>query len=114
MVEYRWSIFWANLDPVVGSEQAGMRPVIVVSSETVNQRLPVVAVLPLTSLRSSGKVYPTEVFLAKEVTGLPKDSVVMAHQIRTIAKNRLGEQCGKVASAKLQVAIREALAKFIP
>ena len=114
MVRYRWGIFWANLDPVQGSEQAGVRPVMVVSAETANQRLPVVAMLPLTSMRSSGRVYPTEVFLAKEITGLPKDSIVMAHQIRTVAKHRLGDKCGEVSSIELQQAIIHALNKFIP
>ena len=114
MVTYRWNIFWTNLEPIVGSEQSGARPVIVVSSEAANQRLSLVAVLPITSARASKVVYPTEVFLSSEESGMPKDSLVMAHQIRTIYKQRLLEHCGQVQSDQLRRAILGALHKFIP
>jgi mRNA interferase MazF len=113
MVKYRWNIYWVQLDPVVGSEQAGVRPVIVISSEVANQKLPIVTVLPLTSVRSSGNVYSTEVFLKKDMSGLSKDSIVMAHQIRTISKKRLGEQCGNVSSLELQRRIQTAVRKYL-
>ncbi|MBT9137076.1 MAG: Endoribonuclease EndoA [Firmicutes bacterium] len=57
MVAYRWSIFWADLNPVTGYEQAGHRPVLVVSSEEVNLVLPTITVLPLSSARPGRRVY---------------------------------------------------------
>lgn len=109
--KFRWQILWANLDPVSGSEQAGNRPVLVVSAEEVNQALPIVTVLPLTSTKR--KVYPTEVFLKKEKTGLPRDSIVMAHQIRTISKNRLGEKCGMIEDTATREKIRTAIKRHL-
>lgn len=109
MVVYRWGIFWVNLDPARGSEQSGKRPALVVSAEEVNQSLPVITVLPITSFKPGRKVYPTEVFLSKEISGLPKDSIIMAHQIRTIAKERLGEQSGAIADSKTQELVRRAV-----
>lgn len=92
----KWSIYWIMLDPVAGSEQAGIRPCLVVSNDIVNVVLPVVTVLPLSSVRNNNRSYPTEVFLAKNASSLPKDSVVMVHQIRTIAKQRIRTRCGWV------------------
>lgn len=113
MVEYRWKIFWAGLDPAKGSEQAGMRPVLVVSVEEVNQTLPIVTVLPLTSTRPGRVVYPTEVFLDKESAGLPKDSIAMAHQIRTISKDRLGRECGGIGQEECREKIRRAIQRHL-
>ena len=109
MVTYRWRIFWVSLDPVAGSEQAGKRPALVVSAEEANQSLPVVTILPITSFKPGRKVYATEVFLSKEISGLPKDSIIMAHQIRTIAKERLAEQCGVLTDGKVQELVRRAV-----
>lgn len=103
MVDCRWTIFWARLDPLTDSEQVGTRPVLIVSAEEVNQNLPVVTVLPLTSARSGRRVYPTEAFLPAEDTGLSQDSIAMAHQIRTTAnkgwtsnvERSAGRRCGK-------------------
>jgi len=95
MVE-KWTIHWVSLDPIIGSEQSGTRPALVVSNDIVNEILPVVTVLPLSSVKNSGHIYPTEIFLSKELSSLPKDSVAMVHQIRTISKERLGSQCGKI------------------
>lgn len=110
---YRWKIFWADLDPARGSEQAGKRPVLVISAEEVNQVLPIVTVLPITSARPGRKVYPTEVLLAKEVTGLEKDSIAMAHQIRTISKKRLGEECGRVDQEGLREQVGQAVRRHL-
>lgn len=96
MVDYQWGIFWADLNPTKGSEQAGVRPVLVISAEEVNQALPVVAIISLTSVKEKRKVYPTEVFLSASETGLPVDSIGMAHQIRVIDKKRLGKKCGTI------------------
>ncbi len=78
MIDYRWSVFWATLDPAVGSEQAGRRPVLVVSAEEVNQSLPIITVLPMTSMGPSRRVYPTEVLLTRDVAQLDRDSLVLA------------------------------------
>lgn len=113
MVNYRWAIFWVTLDPVTGSEQAGIRPAIAISAEEANQYLPVVAVLPLTSAEPGKQIYSTSVFLPKEETGLSKDSIVLGHQIRTISKKRLGGKCGEVTSPELQAAIWKAVKKYL-
>lgn len=113
MVAYRWSIFWADLNPVVGSGQAGRRPVMVVSSEEVNHVLPTLTVMPLSSARPGRRVYPTEVLLSMDAAGLPKDSLVLTHQIRTIAKERLGEKCGEVKAADKQEEVWQALRRYL-
>ncbi len=113
MVKYRWSVFWADLNPVLGSEQAGLRPVLIISAEEANRVLPVIAVLPLTSYREGRKVYPTEVLLDKDETGLDRDSLVLAHQIRTIAKDRLQEKCGEIRDQALQAKIKRAVELFL-
>lgn len=113
MVDYRWRVFWANLDPVTGSEQAGRRPVLVVSAEEVNQTLPIVTILPLTSMRPGRKIYPTEVFLGKDATGLSKDSLAMAHQIRTISKHRLEVACGRIDDIELRHQVKNAILRHL-
>ena len=110
MIErYRWGVFRADLDPVVGSEQGGERPVLVISSEDFNQAMPIVTVLPLTSLRPGRRVYPNEVLLEEGAAGQPRDSVVLAHQIRTISKRRLGAPYGYVAEPELHRNIETAI-----
>jgi len=113
MVDYQWNIFWANLDPVKGSEQSGLRPVLVISAEEVNKALPIVTVLSLTSLKPGRKVYSIEVLLKAEDTGLNKDSIAMAHQIRTISKERLGEMCGRIVSDKVKADIIRAVKTYL-
>ena len=106
---YQWDIFWADLDPSKGSEQAGPRPVLVISTEEVNQELPIVSVLILTSVKTGRKEYPTETFLEASVTGLPNDSIAMSHQIRAISKERLGERCGSIADEAARERINAAI-----
>ena len=86
---YKGRIFIANLKPVKGSEQRGNRPVLAIRDEDFNQVMPVITGLPITSLKQGRTVYPNEVFLPQGVAGLPHDSLVLAHQIRTISKGRL-------------------------
>lgn len=102
MVTYQWGIFWANLNPTEGSEQAGVRPVLVISTEVVNQALPIVTIMSITSIKPGRRVYPTEVYLKSDDSGLPKDSIAMAHQIRAISKKRLGEKCGSIESDEIR------------
>lgn len=113
MVEYQWGIFWTDLEPTKGSEQAGTRPVLVISAEEVNQALPIVTILSLTSVKPGRKVYPVESLLSAKVTGLPKDSIAMAHQIRAIAKERLGEKCGNIGSEEIKEQVRIAIRTYL-
>jgi len=113
MVDYQWGVFWADLDPTRGSEQAGQRPVLVVSVEEVNQVLPVVTILSITSVKPGRKVYPTEVYLKAEDTGLPKESIVMAHQIRALTKERLGDKCGSIEDKAIREQIRNVIKIYL-
>lgn len=113
MVNFQWGIFWADLDPVLGSEQAGTRPVLVISAEEVNRSLPMITIVSLTSVKPGRKVYPTEVYLSKEESGLSKDSIAMAHQIRVLSKVRLGGRCGELKSSELREKVRIAVRTYL-
>jgi mRNA interferase MazF len=107
---YQWHIFLAALDPATGSEQAGTRPVLVISRERINQLLPVVNVIPLTSRRSPARiVYPNEVLLPAGTAGLRVDSIVLCYQIRTLDKSRLGQELGVVVDPNLCQEIHQAI-----
>ena len=109
MVRYQWNIFWADLDLGKGPEQAGIRPVIVISAEEANQVLPIVTVMAVTSLKEERRIYPIEVMLRADDTGLPKDSIAMAHQIRTISKDRLQDKCGEIKHDSIKEQIKKAI-----
>jgi mRNA interferase MazF len=103
-------VFLAVLDPVQGSEQAGRRPVLVVSREPLNQMLSVVNVVPLTSLKSADRrIYPNEVLLRTGMGGLALDSIVLCYQIRTLDKSRLIEQMGMITDSLTKSRILDAL-----
>lgn len=85
----KWEIYFVNLDSVKGSEQRGTRPVLIASNDAVNTYLPVCTVIPFSSYKEGTKVYPTEILLKAEDTGLSKDSILMFQQIRTIDTSRL-------------------------
>lgn len=107
---YQWRIFTAVLDPVRGSEQAGQRPVLVVSRENINQILPVVNIVPLTSLKSPDRrIYPNEVLLPAGTGGIAVDSLVLCYQIRTLDKSRLIVEIGAIADRKLRSQVIAAL-----
>ncbi len=108
-MEYKWTIFMANLSPVTGSEQRGTRPVIVVSDENFNSVMPVVTVLPITSLKEGRRVYPNEVLLNRGEAGVMQDSIILAHQIRTIAKERLSNKVGFLGEAGAREKVKNAL-----
>lgn len=113
MVGYQWGIYWADLEPTRGSEQAGTRPVLVISAEEVNQALPIVTIMSLTRLKPGRKIYPIEALLSSEATGLPHDSIAMAHQIRAMAKERLGEKCGAIQSEEIQNKVRTVIKTYL-
>ena len=105
----QWKIYWAVLDPAQGSEQAGRRPVLVISADVVNV-LNTVTVLPLTSLKSPHrKIRANEVLLAKQVTGLDRESIALGHQIRTVDKLRLESVAGEIKDEQTRQLLREAV-----
>lgn len=106
---YRWNVFLADLDPAVGSEQGKSRPVLVISEEEMNQILPVVNVLPVTSRKPGRKIYPNEVLLPVGVGGLEKESIVLCYQIRTLDKRRLMRVIGEIGELALQEEVVDAL-----
>ena len=108
-ISFKWTIFFANLNPVKGSEQRGNRPVLVISDEVFNRAMPVVTILQITSLKGGRKVYPNEVLLPKEAVGFPRDSLVLSHQIRTISKERLGKAIGAIKDIGVVEAINKTL-----
>ncbi|MBC8164064.1 MAG: type II toxin-antitoxin system PemK/MazF family toxin [Roseiflexaceae bacterium] len=110
VVTYQWGVFLASLDPSQGSEQAGRRPVLVISREQINQVLPVVNVLPLTSRKSTQRViYPNEVVLPAGTAGLPQESIVLCYQVRTLDKRRLVRLLGELLDMSLRADVVEAI-----
>jgi len=109
-VKYQWHVFIASLDPTKGSEQAGSRPVLVISRERINQLLPVVNVIPLTSHKSALRIiYPNEVLLPAGVAGLRAGSIALCYQIRTLDKSRLERDLGELIEVNLRREIIEAI-----
>ncbi|MBZ4653785.1 MAG: type toxin-antitoxin system PemK/MazF family toxin [Peptococcaceae bacterium] len=112
-MDYQWNIFWADLNPVKGSEQAGIRPVLVISEEAVNQALPVVTVISLTAAKRGRKIYPIELLLDAKDSHLPQPSIAMAHQIRSISKDRLISQCGYIDNDECKEKIRNIIKLYL-
>ncbi len=88
MIVKRGEVYFADLNPVVGSEQGGQRPVIIVQNNVGNKYSPTVIVAAITAKISKAKL-PTHVEVRKDEVGLLKDSVILLEQIRTIDKRRL-------------------------
>ena len=88
MVVKRGEIYYADLSPVVGSEQGGLRPVLIIQNDIGNKYSPTVIVAAITSQLTKNKI-PTHVQLDCSTYALPKDSVVLTEQLRTIDKQRL-------------------------
>ncbi|MCL2421343.1 MAG: type II toxin-antitoxin system PemK/MazF family toxin [Defluviitaleaceae bacterium] len=108
----KWEIYFCRLDPIVGSEQRGTRPVLVISTDAVNHNLPVSTVLPLSSVKPDDKIYPTEILLDKSVTGLSKLSVAMVQQIRTVSHDRFTNLAGAITDEKVKNEVLEACRKY--
>jgi mRNA interferase MazF len=89
----RGDIYYADLSPVVGSEQGGLRPVLIVQNDIGNRYSPTVIAAAITSRMSKAKL-PTHIDIFAEEVGLAKDSVILLEQIRTIDKRRLKEKMG--------------------
>ncbi|MGV8146108.1 MAG: type II toxin-antitoxin system PemK/MazF family toxin [Alkaliphilus sp.] len=97
----RGDIYYADLSPVIGSEQGGVRPVLIVQNDIGNRYSPTVIVAAITSQISKAKL-PTHVEISAREYGLPKDSVILLEQIRTIDKKRLEEKVGHIDEAIME------------
>ncbi len=95
MIIKRGDIFYADLSPVIGSEQGGVRPVLIIQNDIGNRYSPTIIVVAITSQINKAKL-PTHVEIKSSDYGLPKDSVLLLEQIRTIDKRRLEEKIGHV------------------
>lgn len=93
MKQRRGDIFYADLNPVMGSEQGGLRPVLIIQNDIGNKYSPTVIVAPITSQMNKAKL-PTHLKVDAGRFGLAKDSVVLLEQIRTLDKSRLREKVG--------------------
>ena len=96
----RGDIYYANLDPVIGSEQGGERPVLIIQNDKGNQHSPTVIVAAVTSRVNKKKSLPTHI--PSECSALAKDSIALLEQIRTIDKQRLTEYVGKASSESME------------
>ena len=103
----RGEIYYADLSPVVGSEQGGVRPVLIVQNNVGNKYSPTVIAAAVTSQLEKAKL-PTHIALPANAYGLPKDSVVLLEQIRTLDKRRLKEKIGELP-VNMMARVNEAL-----
>ena len=97
---HRGDIFYADLSPVVGSEQGGVRPVLIIQNETGNRHSPTVIAAAITSQMNKAKL-PTHIDLVGDHCGLTRDSVVLLEQIRTLDKKRLRERMGRLDEGRM-------------
>ena len=103
----RGDIYYADLSPVVGSEQGGIRPVVILQNNVGNRHSPTVIAAAITSRKGKHKL-PTHVNLDAPVPGLYRDSIILLEQLRTIDKSRIDNYLGKVTPREM-VAIEKAL-----
>lgn len=108
----KWEIYLCDLNPTIGSEQRGRRPVLVVSNNAVNHNLSISTVLPISSIKEGKLVYPTEIKLSPVVTNLPLDSVAMVQQIRTVSQQRLVEKVGEIIEDQAQLAVNNVIKDY--
>ncbi|MDO5398074.1 MAG: type II toxin-antitoxin system PemK/MazF family toxin [bacterium] len=107
MIVKRGDIYYADLSPVVGSEQGGVRPVLIVQNDVGNKYSPTVIAAAITSRINKAKM-PTHIELCAKEYGLNKDSVILLEQIRTIDKQRLREKTGRLDD-KLMKKVNDAI-----
>lgn len=109
----RGDIFYADLRPVVGSEQGGIRPVLVLQNDTGNKTSPTTIVVTMTSRVDKKFSLPTHVMLYKDDTyGLPKDSVIQCESVRTIDKKRFKKKIGYVNEDSVDSVMRDVKEAF--
>lgn len=97
----RGDIYYADLSPVVGSEQGGIRPVLIIQNDIGNKYSPTVIIAAITSQINKAKL-PTHVEISYTEYGLNKDSVILLEQIRTIDKRRLKDKIGHINNELMQ------------
>ena len=107
----RGEIYYADLSPVVGSEQGGIRPVLIVQNDVGNRHSPTVIAAAITSQREKAKL-PTHIELHADKCGLSKDSVVLLEQIRTIDKKRLKDKMGSLDISSMDMVNRALTVSF--
>ena len=110
-INLQWAVVEANLNPTIGSEQKGVRPVLVVSNEEYNAAMPNVTVLPLTTTKRN--MYPSEILLPEKKAGQPKTSIIMAHQIRTISQQRIGRIFGHLDDILIRLEVSAAIKEHL-
>ncbi len=108
MVIKRGDMFYADLSPVIGSEQGGIRPVLIIQNDLGNKYSPTVIAAAITSQTNKTKL-PTHIEIGKDTEGLKSNSVILAEQIRTIDKSRLKEKIGHINDANVINQINSAL-----
>ncbi len=108
MVVKRGDMFYADLSPVIGSEQGGVRPVLIIQNDRGNKYSPTVIAAAITSQTGKNKL-PTHIEIDSKSYGLKSDSVVLAEQIRTIDKSRLKEKIGHIDDNKIIEKINSAI-----
>ena len=96
----RGEIYYADLSPVIGSEQGGVRPVLIVQNDVGNRYSPTVIAAAITSQHEKAKM-PTHIPISADCCGLSKDSIVLLEQVRTIDKQRLKERMGTIDSSAM-------------
>ena len=94
----RGEVYDARLDPTEGSEQAGSRPVVIVSRDAINAASPVVIAVPCTTYRPGRRLYPSQILLRAPNGGLDVDSVALGEQLRALARSRLGRRRGMLSA----------------
>jgi mRNA interferase MazF len=97
----RGEVWDARLDPIEGSEQAGIRPVVVVSRDAINVNLSTIVAVPCTTFRSQGQLYPSRALVRAPDGGLGADSVALGEQVRALAKHRLLHRRGMLSDVAL-------------
>lgn len=108
MVIKRGDMFYADLSPVIGSEQGGIRPVLIIQNDVGNKHSPTVIAAAITSQTGKTKL-PTHIEIEPKQSGLKAESVVLTEQIRTIDKSRLKEKIGHIDDEKIINQINNAL-----
>ena len=108
MIVKRGDMFYADLSPVIGSEQGGVRPVLIIQNDLGNKYSPTVIAAAITSQLGKNKL-PTHIEIGSENNGLKADSIVLTEQIRTIDKSRLKEKIGHIDDVVIMNKINNAL-----
>ena len=108
MIVRRGDMFYADLSPVIGSEQGGIRPVLIIQNDTGNKYSPTVIAAAITSQTSKTKL-PTHIEIGSKNIGLKADSVVLTEQIRTIDKSRLKEKIGHIDDEQIMNKVNGAI-----